>query len=117
MLRITSHAVYRYRERCLPEERLWGSRAIRERILEMASFPDSLKFLSGGRILIHGDWILIQAENRIVTVYKGDERKIVRKKIKKKQPLENFDSDDSEQSRESKPYSRLERVKNILRGW
>lgn len=116
MLLVTSHAVDRYRARGGDEARSLDSRIIRNLILEMAHSPDSLKFVAGGRILISGDWILIQAENRIVTIYKGDERDIVRKKIKGKRNAENFDVDDAELDRQRKPASRLDRIKSLLRG-
>lgn len=116
MLLVTSHAVNRYRERSGEGGKDLDSRVIRNVIIEMANSPDSLKFLSGGRILVCGDWILIQAENRIVTLYKGEERDIVRKKIRGKRNAENFDADDGDSAWRKKPASRLDRIKSLLRG-
>jgi hypothetical protein len=120
MLLVTSHAVDRYRHRCTDSERKTGNRAIRQTIIDMAESPDSLKFVAGGKILVKDDWILIQAENRIVTLYKGDERDIVRKKVRGKRNVSIFDTSDAGSGDESiqsgeQPASRLDRVKSLFR--
>jgi hypothetical protein len=50
-------------------------------IRKLIETMDSFKFLANGRIIVSGEWLLIQAEDRIVTLYKGDERNIVRQKV------------------------------------
>jgi hypothetical protein len=48
----------------------------------MASSPDSMKVTAKGQILHCGGWLLIRIENRIVTVYKGDETRMLHQKVK-----------------------------------
>lgn len=120
MLLVTSHAVARYRQRCDASEKKGDSRDIRDQIIQMAKTPDSLKFVAGGKILIKGDWILIQAENRIVTLYKGDERDIVRKKVWRKTNVVDLDTSTADGQRDiarQPPASGLDRVKSLLLGW
>ena len=79
-LEITWHAVNRYRQRaeCLDK----SCADVRSILSAMASDPDSMKVTAKGQILHCGGWLLIRIENRIVTVYKGDEARMLHQKVK-----------------------------------
>jgi hypothetical protein len=55
---------------------------IREILRKMAKNPDSLKVTAKGQILHCNGWLLIQIDNSIVTVYQGDESRMLHQKVR-----------------------------------
>ena len=77
---IKQHAIDRYRERCAGAASL-PDKEIVETLRRMAENPDSVKIVKHGQFMVCGEWVLIRAENSIITVYQGDVKSILRKKI------------------------------------
>ncbi len=87
---IKQHAVDRYRERCAEAAAMTDGEIVAT-IARLAKDPDSIKIVKHGQFMVCGEWVLIRAENSIITVYQGDVKSILRKKINPRKALSDAD--------------------------